>query len=118
AELRKPFSGTPVEPELRGSVDARDHLDVAPTDAARELVPRQRLVRRLLGGETNGEVLRGRRLRRQKRELVGGEQAREHAILLVGEHPLDARNVDGVYAEAENHAAPVPAPPHGSASSA
>src|SRR6185369_15371101 len=80
-------------------------LDVAEADAAAP-ARAERLHRRFLGGEARGERLDRARARAGELDLARGEEAlaRPLRVLLV-EEPADARDVDQVDADPDDHGA-------------
>src|SRR4029078_7186840 len=103
AELFEALESRAVQPQLRRAVAARQHLDVPPSDAARELVAGKRLIGRLFGGQSDREVLRRLQLGRQILQLVRTKEPLQHPVALVGVHASDAVYVDGVDAKPDDH---------------
>src|SRR6185503_3154283 len=103
AELRESLRGAAVKAKHRRAILARYDLHVSPTDPARQLVAGERLVGRLLRGQANGEMLRGRDLVGDVRELVAGEQPIQHALPKLRVHAFDPVDLHGVDADAGDH---------------
>src|SRR4029079_15675376 len=103
AEFLEALETRAVEPQFRRSVAARQHLDVPPSDTAGQLVAGKRLIGRLLGGQSDREVLCRLQLGRQVFQLLRAKEPLQHAVAFVSVHASDAVDVYRVAAQPDDH---------------
>src|SRR5689334_22833060 len=89
--------------EIRRAVVPQANLDLAPSHSAGEVIPRERLVRCLLGGGAGREVERRLDTGKGVPCFVFGEDSRDQALAARVEHLPHAVDLDDVDPDAQNH---------------
>src|SRR6267143_315801 len=100
--LGPPFGET-AEGDIRAAVWRPGYLDIPPPDPTGRLTPLERLVDRLLRGETDGDVLSRVGPGAAVLGLGGREEPIEDMRALVREHRPRARDLDEI--DADSHRA-------------
>src|SRR5258708_17652403 len=95
--------GNSMQADRWNSARIAHHLDVAPGNAASQVVAGERLEGRLLGREAHGRVLGGQRLASDVVCLPGGKQPFVHPVAQRGNHAVDPLDLDDVDPDTSDH---------------
>src|ERR1035437_2915721 len=105
AKLARPGLGSAMQHEHRGLAALRNDLEFSPPDRLGEVVPRESLVRRLLGRNPRGGPPPRAGRRGRVRELAEGEEALQGPLALALEQLPHALDLDHVDADTDDHRA-------------
>ena len=103
AKFPGPQIGTTMEREMGWTVATGYDFHLTPTDEARVIGSGERLERRLLGRQPRGEVHGWACPARGVRHFSSREQAGEGAVALPSHQAFDARDIDEVDPDANDH---------------